>query len=113
MTRAVVICALVPWVLPAQGLPKTTAERTNYTQTSTAAEVGIFLDSLQLAGAPIAVGHMGMSTLGKPVYLVIASDPPVTSAAEAASSGRLVVYVQANIHAGEVEGKEAVQVLLR
>ncbi|HWH02171.1 MAG TPA: M14 family metallopeptidase [Gemmatimonadales bacterium] len=113
MTRAVVILAAFPLVLSAQALPKTTAERTNYQQTSTSADVGVFLDSLQLAGAPIAVGTMGTSTLGKPVYLVIASDPPVTSAAEAAASGKLVVYVQANIHAGEVEGKEAVLELLR
>ena len=113
MTRAVVICALFPMVLTAQGLPKTTAERTNYAQTSTSADVGVFLDSLQLAGAPLAVGQMGMSTLGRPVYLVIASEPPVTSSAEAAASGKLVVYIQANIHAGEVEGKEAALALLR
>ena len=113
VTRALVISVLFPVVSAAQGLPKTTAERTNYQQTSTSADVGLFLDSLQLAGAPIAVGTMGTSTLGKPIYLVIASDPPVTSAAEAAASGKLVVYVQANIHAGEVEGKEAVLELLR
>ena len=29
------------------------------------------------------------------------------------ASGRPVVYVQANIHGGEVEGKEALQMLLR
>ena len=104
---------LFPVVSGAQALPKTTAERTNYVQTSTSADVGVFLDSLQAAGAPIAVGQMGVSTLGKPVYLVVASDPPVTSAAEARASGKLVVYIQANIHAGEVEGKEAAQELLR
>jgi hypothetical protein len=94
-------------------LPRTTAERTDYRETSTTADVAAFLDSLQLAGAPIAVSSMGRSALGKPILLVVASDPPITSAAEAARSGKLVVYVQANIHAGEVEGKEAVQQLLR
>lgn len=113
VTTVLVMSVLFPMVSGAQTLPKTTAERTNYQQTSTAADVGVFLDSLQLAGAPIAVGQMGLSTLGKPVYLVIASDPPVTSAAEAAASGKMVVYVQANIHAGEVEGKEAVLAFLR
>jgi len=114
MNRAALICfALAPAILPAQSLPRTTAERTDYARTSTSADVGLFLDSLQMAGAPIAVGTMGTSTLGKPVYLVVASDPPVTSAAEARASGKLVVYVQANIHAGEVEGKEAVLGLLR
>jgi len=93
--------------------PKTAAERTHYQRTSTSAEVGAFLDTLVAGGAPLAVSEMGRTTLGKPIYLVIASDPAVTSAAEAAASGKLVVYLQANIHAGEVEGKEAMQALLR
>src|SRR5439155_27061946 len=80
---------------------------------STNAEVGAFLDSLELAGAPVRVSEMGTSALGKPIYFVIASDPTVTSPGEAAASGKLVVYLQANIHGGEVEGKEAVQALLR
>src|SRR6267378_2084572 len=99
--------------LAAQALPQTTAERTNYAATSTNADVGAFLDSLGLAGAPVAVSEMGSSALGKPIYFVIASDPTVTSPGEAAESGKLVVYLQANIHGGEVEGKEAVLALLR
>jgi Zinc carboxypeptidase len=97
----------------AQALPRTTAERTNYQATSTDADVGAFLDSLALAGAPVAISEMGTSTLGHPIYLVIASDPAITTPGEAAAAGKLVVYIQANIHAGEVEGKEAVLALLR
>src|SRR2546426_6634097 len=37
--------------LAALALPQTTAERTDYAATSTNAEVGAFLDSLELAGA--------------------------------------------------------------
>src|SRR5439155_1177275 len=81
--------------------------------TATNAEVGAFLDSLELAGAPIAVSEMGATALGKPIYFVITSDPTVTSPGEAAASGKLVVYLQANIHGGEVEGKEAVLAVLR
>src|SRR5205814_1291210 len=98
--------------LAAQPWPLTVAERTSYASTSNTAEVGAFLDSLQIAGAPIAVSQMGTSALGRPIYFVIAADPPVASAPEAAVAGKLVVYVQANIHAGEVEGKEAVLALL-
>jgi hypothetical protein len=97
----------------AQALPRTTAERTNYQATSTDADVGAFLDSLALAGAPIAITELGTSTLGHPISLVIASDPAITTPGEAAAAGKLVVYIQANIHAGEVEGKEAVLALLR
>jgi hypothetical protein len=99
--------------LVAQALPQTTPERTGYTATSTNAEVAAFLDSLELAGAPLAVSELGTTALGGPIFLVIAADPPVTSAAAAAAAGKLVVYLQANIHAGEVEGKEAVLALLR
>ena len=111
--RLIPFLAATAGPLAAQALPQTAAERTKYASTSTSAEVGAFLDSLQLAGAPIAVSEMGTSTLGRPIYLVIAADPVVTSAAEAAASGKLVIYLQANIHAGEVEGKEAVLALLR
>jgi hypothetical protein len=107
------LLALAPSALAAQVLPRTVAERSNFDSTSSSAQVGAFLDSLQLAGAPIAVSSMGRTALGKPVHLVIASEPAVTSPGEAAASGKLVVYLQGNIHAGEVEGKEALLILLR
>src|SRR5436189_3559635 len=100
-------------LLLAAQVPQTTAERMNYAATSSTADVGAFLDSLELAGAPVRVSEMGSSALGKPIYFVIASDPTVTSPGEAAASGKVVVYLQANIHGGEVEGKEAVLALLR
>src|SRR5262249_38619320 len=77
----------------AQSLPPPAAERTNYQTTSTDADVGAFLDSLALAGAPIAISEMGTSTLGHPIYLVIASDPAITSPGQAAAAGKLVVYI--------------------
>jgi hypothetical protein len=97
----------------AQASPRTVPERTDYQRTSSTAEVAAFLDSLQANGAPITVGEIGRTAEGRPLLLVVASDPPVTSPREAARSGKLVVYVQADIHGGEVEGKEAVQLLLR
>lgn len=114
LSRQILHCLpLAVSTLAAQALPRTTPERTNFAATSTNAQVGAFLDSLQRAGAPITVSEMGVTVLGNPLYFVIASDPAVTSPAEAAASGKLVVYIQANIHGGEVEGKEAVLVLLR
>jgi len=97
----------------AQELPRTIPELTDFQRTSTTEEVGAFLDSLVAAGAPVTVGRLGRTAEGRPILFAVASDPPVTSPREAARSGRLVVYLQANIHGGEVEGKEAVQQLLR
>jgi len=110
---SLVVLVLASRALAAQTLPTTVAERTSYDSTSSSVQVGAFLDSLQLAGAPIAVSSMGRTALGKPLPLVVVSDPTVTSPAEAAASGKLVVYLQGNIHAGEVEGKEALLRLLR
>ena len=62
--------AAVAPAVAAQTLPRTAAERSNFDSTSTNAEVGAFLDSLQLAGAPLAVSQIGRSVYGKPLYLV-------------------------------------------
>ncbi len=94
-------------------MPRTRAETTEYAETSTLADVEEFLAALQRAGAPWTVTTLGTSTLGRDIPLVIAADPPVASPHEARASGRVVVYVQANIHGGEVEGKEVAQILLR
>ena len=91
----------------------TRAERSEYHRTSSYDDVMAYLDALQAGGAPIRVQFMGRSAAGRPIPLVIAADPPVLSAGLARRLGRVVVYVQANIHAGEVEGKEAALMLLR
>src|SRR5476651_1183380 len=96
-----------------QTWPQTRAEKSNYGETSHYADVVSFLHELQRAGAPVSVQSVGTSTLGKPMVLAIASYPPVSSAAEARRLGKPIVYIQANIHAGEVEGKEAALAILR
>jgi hypothetical protein len=91
----------------------TRAERSGFRETSTYADVLGFLDSLQRNRAAIRVGSLAVSVEGRWVPWVLASRPLVAGAAEAHRSGKPVVWVQANIHAGEVEGKEAAQMLLR
>ncbi len=93
--------------------PATRAERTNYLETSHYADVVSFLDSLKLLGAPYTFGSIGKTLEGRDIPYVIASRPLVHTPAEARATGRPIVYVQANIHAGEVEGKEALLALLR
>ncbi|MEZ0327586.1 MAG: M14 family metallopeptidase [Fimbriimonas sp.] len=105
-----VVCAPLA---SAQSWPTTRAERTNYLETSHHADVLDFLRRLQLAGAPVSVQMMGKSAEGREMPLAIASFPPVASPAEARRLGKPIVFVQANIHAGEVEGKEAIQAVLR
>jgi len=94
-------------------LPKTRAELTNYAETSHYSDVIAFLDSLDALGAPFWRGSIGKSYEGRDLPLVVLSHPRVTSPEEAKRLGRPIVYVQGNIHAGEVEGKEALLMLIR
>jgi hypothetical protein len=56
---------------------------------------------------------MGKSPEGKDIPIAILARPTVRTAGEAKASGKPVIYIQGNIHAGEVEGKEAVMMLMR
>jgi len=114
MLRVIGVMALVSACFtPALTGQTTRAERTDYGQTSSYADVLAFLDSLQTMTRDLRVGTLGSSPEGRAVPYVIAARPMVSSPAEAQRSGKPVIYLQANIHAGEVEGKEAAQMLLR
>jgi hypothetical protein len=96
---------------PSRG-PRTRAERTNYLETSHYADVIAFLDSLK--GRPeLTFGSIGKTNEGREIPYVIASRPRVSTPDEARRLERPILYVQGNIHAGEVEGKEALLALLR
>ncbi len=92
--------------------PLTRAERTNFSETSHYSDVIAFLDSLH--GRPeLVFGSIGKTNEGREIPYVIASRPRVSTPEEARKLNRPIVYVQGNIHAGEVEGKEALLALLR
>ena len=102
---------LLPVAVEAQ---QTRAESSGYTATSSYADVIAFLDALeQRAPGAWVRGTIGTTTQGKPVPYLVVSRPLVRTPAEARASGKPIVYVQGNIHGGEVEGKESVQALLR
>jgi hypothetical protein len=94
--------------------PRTRAERSTYTETTRHDEIRPFLDSVASASrGAVQITSMGKTTNGRELWMAIVSRPGVRTPAEAARLRRPVVYVQANIHSGEVEGKEAVLALLR
>ncbi len=111
-----IACALIAGLVtaPSTGAQQTRAERTSFTETSSYADVIAFLDSLDLrAPRKLVRGSIGRSVEGRDIPFVVASRPAVATPEAARRTGRPIVYLQANIHAGEVEGKEAVQALLR
>jgi hypothetical protein len=97
----------------ARARPLTRAERSRFTETSHYADVVQFIDSLKVLGGKIFVGSLGKTSEGRDIPYVVASRPTVSTPDEARRLMRPVVYVQGNIHAGEVEGKEAIQAILR
>jgi hypothetical protein len=93
--------------------PRTRPELTSYRETSHYGDVRSFLDSLRKLRAPLVFGSIGKTSEGREIPYVIASRPLVSTPSEARRLGRPIVYIQGNIHAGEVEGKDALLALLR
>src|SRR5688572_27470021 len=89
------------------------AEISDYKETSRYADVMEFIAKLQSLSEQVKVESFGVSGEGRPLPLVILSKPATRSPAEAAWSGKPIVFIMANIHAGEVEGKEATLHLMR
>lgn len=83
------------------------AERTSYEETSRYDDVMKFIGELQKVSGKIRVESFGQSEEGRELPLMILSDPPVSHPHEAKAAGKPVIFIMANIHAGEVEGKEA------
>jgi Zinc carboxypeptidase len=111
---SLVVCApAVRKPLSPADYPRTRPELTRYRETSHYADVRKFLDSLRDIRAPLSFGSIGKTSEGRDIPYVIASRPLVSTASEAKRLGRPIVYVQGNIHAGEVEGKDALLALLR
>jgi len=91
----------------------TTPEKTNYKKTSSYGEVMSFINIIQSKSSLVHLEFMGKSKEGKGIPVVVMANPKVSSPQEAVASGKPVMYIQANIHAGEVEGKEVLQQLMR
>ncbi len=100
-------------IVPTAGLPLTVAEQSDFTRTTTHAQVWEWLEMLAARSPDLTVTSIGLSTEGRRMPLVVASRPLVTDPAAARSSGKPILYLQGNIHAGEVEGKDALLMLLR
>ncbi|MHC4512123.1 MAG: M14 family metallopeptidase [Planctomycetota bacterium] len=90
-------------------------EASGYTKTSRFADVVAFLDALMKLPHAQRLRRLscGKTTEGRELPLVIVSEPPLADDDAVMKSGKLRLLVSANIHAGEVEGKEAAQILLR
>jgi hypothetical protein len=92
---------------------KSRAEQTNYEETSRYEDVMRFIGELQKRTDKLRLESFGKTEEGRDLPLMIFADPPIAQPREARASGKPVIFIQANIHAGEVEGKEATLHLAR
>ncbi|WP_241557295.1 M14 family metallopeptidase [Croceibacterium ferulae] len=89
-----------PWITP--------AEAAGFTTTPRYAEVQTFLQRLDAASPLLTLGTFGQSGEGRDLLMVRASTGP-----GADGTTKPVVLIQAGIHAGEIDGKDAGLMLLR
>jgi len=123
LTSAVACVLAQPVTTVAVGKPwkethATVAESSNWEATSTHAQVVALMDQLAKDAPDIARRvSMGTSVEGRDLPVIILSNPPVATAAEAKAladkEGRVIVFLFGNIHAGEVDAKEAYLILAR
>jgi hypothetical protein len=92
---------------------KTPAEESNWLRTSSSQEVIDFCEKVaDLSHGRIRVETVGYSTMGKRIIAFVAGRPAPKDPSDV-SDNKVVVYVNCNIHSGEIEGKEAVLILAR
>jgi hypothetical protein len=94
---------------------KTTAEASDFKSTSTYEDVVKFMKAVADA-APTLVHYTtyGMTLENRPMPMaVVGTGLKDISPAAVRATGKMRVHIQGNIHAGEVEGKESAQILLR
>lgn len=91
----------------------TRAEASNYKETSRHSDVLAFVDELCRRTKLAKRVDFGKSGEGQPMTALIVSDRGCFTPELARKQKKIIVMVEANIHAGEVEGKESVLALAR
>jgi zinc carboxypeptidase len=92
---------------------QTHAETTNYRQTPNYADTIAFAKDLANASPAIEYRGFGHSGQGRELPLLIASETQTFTPEAARAAGKAVVLIQACIHSGEPDGKDAGFALLR
>ncbi len=94
-----------PWATP--------AEVSGYTQTPRYAETMAYFQRLDAASDKLCMHRFGTSPQGRALNMVVIAADHVCSANQARDSGKEIVLIQAAIHPGENEGKDALMAFAR
>jgi murein tripeptide amidase MpaA len=116
LTALLLTLFVAPTVARAQAndaaLLLTRAERTDFRETTRYAEVVELAERLAAASPDIHLTTFGYTFEGRSLPLLVVGAPDA-SPESVRATGKTRVYLQGNIHAGEVCGKEALLMLLR
>lgn len=94
-----------PWITP--------TEKSDFVTTPTYDETVSWLYKLSDASPLLSIISIGQSPEGRPIIMVIASSEKKVTAADLKKSTKPLLLVQAGIHSGEIDGKDAGMMLLR
>src|SRR6185369_9348369 len=92
---------------------QTLAEQTDYHKTWSYADTIAYFQKLDKASDKIVYKSIGKSNQGRDIPLVIASEDGAFTPEAARKKGKAVIFIQAGIHPGEIDGKDAGLALLR
>src|ERR1051325_10043579 len=91
----------------------TTGEKSDWNETAPYAEAVEISHRLERASRFVKVQEIGTTPEGRPlIALIVSSDRAFTPEA-AARTNKVIVMIQSGIHAGEIEGKDTVLMLVR
>ncbi len=104
-SEAVIAKANDPWITP--------SEKTGLTETPGYDATVAYLAKLDQASPLVALREFGRTAQGRVLQVAIAARNKAFTPEAARRTGRPVLLVQAGIHAGEIDGKDAGLMLLR
>src|SRR5580692_1321867 len=91
----------------------TTGEKTEWNQTAPYAEAVEISHRLESTSKFVKVLDIGITPEGRTMIALVVSKDRAFSPADAAKTNKAVIMIQSGIHAGEIEGKDTVLMLIR
>jgi hypothetical protein len=104
-SRTLVVAKTDPWITP--------AEKSDFRTTPLYDEMTAWLKKLVAAAPQLKIISLGKSPEGRDIWMVIASGEKQFTPEGLRKSGKPIIFVQAGIHPGEIDGKDAGLMLLR
>ena len=114
--KKTILCLIIIFVFTLASYSQellTVAEKSNFTETSRYKDVLDFISKLQDMSSVIKITNIAVSAEGREIPMAILGNPTITDPVIAKKNNKPVVLIMANIHAGEVEGKESSLMLMR